>query len=464
MSFQQRLQEIREGFAPPFWVANGTELFERMAYYGQSAVLAIFLHESLHLSVEQTGQLLGYFGFAVWIVPIVAGSLADRFGFRKSLAFAYFVLTIGYFLMGSLSASWMAPLRNTLPLYWLVFAVLMVPALGPGIVKPCVVGTTARASSETVRSVGYSIYYTIVNIGGTLGPLTANLIRDRLGLGSEAVFRFSALLVFFMFLAILIFFKEPAQAGEKQVSSIFAAIKNVGVVLGNYRLVVPVIFAAVVLKIFAAIYSFSPPWWVWLGLLALALAGLNRFMWFLVIFSGFYFVFWQQYIALPLYLRGYVDPKAKVDLLLSIDPFAIITLQIVISYVTRKIPTFRAMTLGVLIASTSWLFLLAGKSVWLVVASLVVLALGEMTLSARFYEYISRLAPSGQQGTYMGFAFFPVAIGYFAAGPFGGSLVQYYGEVAHQPARIWLVVSSMGFATTLLMWIYDRVVKPSSTP
>ena len=41
-----------------FWIANLTELFERLSYYAQSAVLAIFLHESLHLSAQQTGGLI----------------------------------------------------------------------------------------------------------------------------------------------------------------------------------------------------------------------------------------------------------------------------------------------------------------------------------------------------------------------------------------------------------------------
>ena len=136
MSASDRWRELKAGFEPAFWVANFTELFERLAYYAQSAVLAIFLHEELHLSTQQTGTLMGAFGFAVWFLPILGGSLADRFGFRRSLSFAYLILTVGYFLMGSLTAGWMAPLRDRLPIYWLVFAVLMVPALGPSVVKP----------------------------------------------------------------------------------------------------------------------------------------------------------------------------------------------------------------------------------------------------------------------------------------------------------------------------------------
>jgi len=417
LHLSDRLREIRHGFEPAFWVANITELFERMAYYAQAAVLAIFLHESLHLSTEQTGTLMGAFGFVVWFLPILGGSLADRFGFRRSLAIAYLSLAVGYFLMGSLTAGWMAPLRQAVPLYWVVLIVLMVPALGPSIVKPCVAGTTARASSESVRSIGYSIYYTLVNIGGTLGPIVAYLVRRSVGI--ENVFRVSALFVLLMCFATLIFYKEPTRSGEQAVPTIWAALRNMLVVLSNLRFVA-----------------------------------------FLLIFSGFWIIFWQEFISLPLFLRGYVDPNAKIDLLLSVDPATVIAFQIVVSYLTRKIPTFTAMTLGILISSFSWIILLFHASTGFVIAALFVLALGEITQSARYYEYVSRLAPSGQQGTYMGYSFLPIAIGYLVGGKLGGYLVHYFGEVLHRPEQMWWVVSGIGFATALLMWVYNIVLKP----
>jgi proton-dependent oligopeptide transporter, POT family len=421
LSGKNRLREIRAGFEPAFWIANVTELFERLSYYAQSAVLAIFLHESLRLTAQQTGALMGIFGFAVWFLPVLGGSLADRFGFRNSLLFAYLILTLGYFLMGSLASAWMAPLRDRLPLYWLVLAVLMVPALGPSLVKPTVAGTTARASTEAVRSIGYSIYYTLVNVGGMLGPIVAYLVRNSLGI--EYVFRVSALFVFAMFWVTLLFYREPsrepARSNEKPAASVAEALLNMVVVLTNLR-----------------------------------------FVTFLLIFSGFWVVFWQEFIALPLYLRGYVNPNAKVDLLLSVDPATVIALQIVLSYATRKLPSFTAMTLGILIASFSWLILSAHATTPFVIASLFVLALGEITQSPRYYEYVSRLAPPGQQGTYMGYAFLPVAIGYFIAGPLGGYLVHYFGDTLHRPGQMWWVISAIGFLTALAMWIYNLVVKP----
>ena len=96
----------------------------------------------------------------------------------------------------------------------------------------------------------------------------------------------------------------------------------------------------------------------------------------------------------------------------------------------------------------------------MLVLTLFVLALGEMTQSPRYYEYVSRLAPPGREGLFMGYAFLPIAIGYFLAGVLGGSLLHYFGEVMHQPQRMWWVISGIGVATTLLMVLYDKLVRP----
>jgi dipeptide/tripeptide permease len=419
MSFSQRLQEIRDGFERPFWVANFTEIFERVAYYGTTAVLAIYLNEQLHFSSELTGWLVGTFGLAVWFLPILGGTLADRFGFRRALMFAYLIMTIGYFLLGSLAAPWMQPLRQALTDKWLVLAILMIPALGPGVVKPCVAGTTARASAENVRSIGYSIYYTLVNIGGAVGPIMAFLVRKQLGWGIANVFRFASLSVFLMFWVTLFFYREPSRAGEEKVASVWTAIKNMFVVLGNLRFVL-----------------------------------------FLAIFSGFFVIFWQQYISVPLFIRGYIDPSANVDLLLSVDAIVVICFQILVAYVTRKMSAFGAMSLGILITGLAWVIPAIHPSVAMFVAALVFVALGEVTQVSRYYEYVSRLAPSGQQGLYMGYAFLPIAIGYFIAGPLGGFLVHHYGEVVRRPQQMWWVIAAIGIFTTILMLLYEKVFKP----
>jgi len=415
MRFSDRWREIRTGFERSFWVANFTELFERLAYYGLQAVLAIYLHERLGLSEAETGSIQGIFGFVVWFLPILGGAIADRFGFRRTLAAAYGILAAGYFLFASIGGEWLAPARAALPLYWVVLVILIVPALGPGLVKPVVAGTTARASAENVRSLGFSMYYTIVNVGGMLGPLLASFVRT--SLGPEAVFIMSGCFSLAMFVLTVLTFKEPRRLPGTEVTTIGATLRNMVVVLGNLRFVA-----------------------------------------FLLIFSGFFVMFWQVYIALPLYVRGYVDPNAPIDALIAVEGFGVISTTVLVAWLTRKARPLPVMAAGVAITSVAWLLLLFGGSPLFIAATLLGVALGEAMQASRFYEYCSRLAPKGQEGVFMGYAFLPIAIGFLIAGQIGGRLVRYFGDVRHEPSHLWIVVCGIGLATSLALIVYDRIV------
>jgi dipeptide/tripeptide permease len=462
LSFSQRFEEIRTGFERPFWIANITEIFERLAYYGAFASLALYLQEQLNFSTEQTGTLTGIFGGMVWFLAIFGGAAADRLGFRRALSVAYLILGGSYFLIGSIGASWLAPVRNAVPLGLFVGFILMLPALGISLVKPCVVGTTARASKENVRSIGYSIYYTMVNIGGALGPLFASWAHRHLGV--QNVYRVVALGVFAMFFVVLLFFREPHKAGDAPPPSIATVAKNFCVVLGNYRLVLPVLLVALLLRIALWVEpAWSVPWWTWLLFLVAAVAGISRFMWFLVIFTGYWIVFWQQYISLPGFIHGYIDARADVEMILVVDGLTVICLTLLMNYLTRKVPAFAAVILGTVITSLSWVILAFRPTLWGAIFSLFFLAIGEIIQAPRYYEYISRLAPPGQQGTYMGFAFVPIGIGSLIGGPFGGYLLHHYGEVQHQPTMIWWVITGVGLATAAGLWLYDKFVRTTGT-
>ena len=456
---RQRLREIKVGFERPFWVANITEIFERLSYYGAFASLALYLQGTLNFSTEQTGTLTGIFGGMVWFLAIFGGAAADRLGFRRALSIAYLLLSVAYFLIGSIGASWLAPVRNAVPLGLFVGFVLMLPALGISLVKPCVVGTTARASKENVRSIGYSIYYTMVNIGGAAGPFLASWAHEHLGI--EKVYPLAALSVFAMFFVVLLFFREPRTAGDTPQPSISQVARNFCIVLGNYQLVLPVLLGALLLRIAMWAFSFSVPWWVWVVLLAVVLAGISRFMWFLVLFSGYWVVFWQQYITLPGYIQAYISPSARVERILVTDGATVIALTLAMNYLTRKIRPFQAVILGTVITSLAWLIVASRPTVWAAVLSLFVLAIGEIIQSPRYYEYISRLAPLEQQGTYMGFAFLPIGIGSLLGGWFGGKLMHHFGEVIHLPQGFWWTISAVGLSTALLLWIYDKTVARS---
>ncbi len=415
MTFSERFHEIRTGFERPFWIANISELFERLSYYAVFAVLARYLHEGLHFDTQRAGSLAGMFNGWVWVMAVLGGAVADRMGFRRALSLAYLFLTIAYFSLGSIGAAWFAPIRNTVPLFPLVVILLTLPALGVALVKPSVVGTTARASTESVRSLGYSIYYTLVNIGSMLGPLIGGWLQQR-GL-TEAAFRISALSVFGMLFLVLFLFKNPQRTGE-HAPSLAQVTRNFLTVLGN-----------------------------------------PRFMIFLLIFTGYWIVFWQEFIALPLYVTAYIDPNADTARIVATDPIVVICFTVLIGILTKKLHAFHAIVLGTLISSLAWILLIVHPSVWMAVATLVVVATGEIIQQPRYYDYVSRLAPPEQQGTYMGFAFLPLGIGSFVGGPLGGWLMHHFGEELHEPAMVWWSVVAVGVVTTILLWIYDKLVR-----
>jgi len=183
----------------------------------------------------------------------------------------------------------------------------------------------------------------------------------------------------------------------------------------------------------------------------------------LLIFSGYWIVYWQEFITLPIYVHDYVSSSADTERMLATGPLVVIALTVVISVLTQKTAAFRAVILGTLISMVAFAVLAIWPTITAAYVTLVIIALGELTQQPRYYDYISRLAPSGQQGTYMGFAFLPLGIGAFLAGRIGGKLLRYFGEVQHQPQRFWWAITAIGLATTVLLWIYDRIVKPSES-
>jgi len=237
----------------------------------------------------------------------------------------------------------------------------------------------------------------------------------------ETVFRVAALSVFVMFFVVLFFFREPRKPGDVAAPTFAETGKNFLTVITN-----------------------------------------PKFMLFLLIFTGYWIGYWQEFITLPLYVHDYIDPKADTERMLSTGPFIVIALTVAISVLLRGLLSFRAVVLGTLISAVGWIFLAVYPTVWAAYAALAVVALGEIIQAPRYYDYISRLAPEGQQGTYMGFAFLPIGLGSFLAGGIGGKLMHYFGEVLHQPQRVWWAITAIGVLTALLLWIYDRVVMPGS--
>ncbi len=421
MSFSERFAEVKGGFHRVFWVANVMELFERLAYYGQGTILTIFLTNHLGMTVIDAGKLSSIFGGLLYFLPIFAGTLADKFGFRKAFMTAFSLLAVGYFLIGSTGMEAFKGVYAGLPLFWVLVPMTVITAFGGSFIKPSVLGTVAVSSKPQTKSIGFAIYYWIVNIGAMLGPLIANVVRRNAGI--EFVYLVSAGSCVLMLFVNLAFYRNIPDPTVKVVESMGRKMLNMFVVLANVR-----------------------------------------FILFLLIFAFYWVMFWGGlYIILPLYITDYIDKNANFELVLAVGAATIILLQLVVNALTKNLPTKTAIVIGLGVSSLSWLIIAIQPTIPSIIIALVVWSIGEMVQAPRYYEYISNVAPPGQQALFQGYAFLPIAIAWFFGGTFGGWLYTVARE-SGAPVIVWYTLFGIGVAATVLMVLYNTFATVKSVP
>lgn len=359
-------------FSRTFWVANVMELFERAAYYGLNSVLAVYLTNSiaaggLGASEQSVGFLQGIVYAATYVLPILGGALADRYGYRRMLLVAFSLLATGYFAAGYMSA------------YALVFLALLVMATGAGLFKPIISGTIARSTDERTSSVGFGIYYWMINLGAFLAPLVVSVLK---GFSWQYVFTASAAYTGLMLLPAAFLYRDPPRPESTK------RLKDV------------LVEAAEVL-------------------------GDARFMLMIVVYSGFWILYFQNFGSVLWYLRDFVDRapvSVAVTSLLSsvglpwkftfdaehvtvINAGMIILLQVWVSRAVKERPALPVMVTGMALGAVGFACLAASRNPWVLVTGIAVFSLGEMTAHPKYYSFVGLAAPADRKAVYMGYAF-----------------------------------------------------------
>ena len=420
MEIAAKLKEVKEGFHRSFWVANIMELFERLAYYGQQIVFMVYMRNRLGFSESEAGSLSGIFGGLIYLLPILGGTLADKWGFRKAFNVCFTVLAIGYFLIGSVGMPAFSGIYGNLDQYWLIMLFLIFTALGGCFIKPSVLGTVALGSKPETKSLGFAIYYWLVNVGAMIGPTIAYLVRD--SIGYEYVYMISAISCLAMLVVNLTLYKNIKSEVAEPVESLGKKMENLFVVLANYK-----------------------------------------FMIFLLIYSLYWIIFWQEFIVIPYYVTDFIGKNAPYEIIQSWGGAgAIILFQIPVNRLTKNLSTENAILTGFFISSFIWIIIAIHPSIPTIAAGVVAFSIGEMTQAPRYYEYISEIAPAGQQGLYQGYAFLPIAIARFVGDPIGGWLYE-TAKAQNNMNLVWFSLIGIGLLATVLMFLYNRfMIKPKT--
>jgi len=415
MTLSQRFAEIRNGFTSTFWIANTLELFERLAFYGSKAVLAYYLANKVGLH-DEAATITGWFSTLVYSLPIVAGVFVDRYGFRKTLMTCFAIFAIGYFSIGVAGLEWGASITQIIGVRNYVIIVIVLTAAGGSLIKPCIVGTVAKSSTPEAKPLGFSIYYTLVNLGGALGPIVALSIRKNLGI--EYVLIMSAITSACLFIGTLLFYKEIENTDDEK-RTFGKVFQDMVLVFKNFK-----------------------------------------FISFLLVFSIFWLMFWQIFYLLPFYATEVLKYE-NFEILESLDAMAVIVMTVPMGALLKNWKPIYPMVFGFVLATIAWFVVgLTGTATFVIIGA-IMFGLADATQTPRFYDYVSTLAPKHQVGTFMGFAFLPVAVGSLFAGYLADWLRIHF--MNSNPSMTWFVLSGLGVVGTLLIIfhhiVYSRSVK-----
>jgi len=438
-------------FPATFWTANTIELFERAAYYSMASFMVIYLKESLGMTPSFATFLNGTVLWGIiYFMPILSGTLADKFGFKRSLSVSFVLISLGYFVMGNVQRLWPGLIGKgaaeavdfTVPV--VLGAVLI--ALGGSIVKPCIAGTIQKTAG-TRATLAFGVFYMVINIGSITGRSVSYFIRTSLGI--PAIFTYAATSFALIGLLVTLFiYREPEYVSDGikdgqtvQKRTLGQALAGIFIVLGNVK-----------------------------------------FLFLIVALGMFWFLYIQVYNLMPLFIR-YIDPKAPMELYTLANPIMIVCFQLLITrFVKRWLPIKTimmgaiVMTLGMLVMALPSLFfsdpsqktVLLGLSLPIagifMIVSIAAMAVGEMMASPRVFEYIGAIAPKGQEGLYLGYQSLPIALASMIGGPVGGRLFERYINTPLKEGRpvdtvtMWLIIVGIGVLSVIALAIYDRVV------
>ena len=466
-------------FSPTFWVASFLQLMERWAFYGIFTLLGLYLVAStdeggLGFNHIQKATIMANVSAILYLLPPIFGVIADRIGYKLSLVISCAIMAVGYFAMGEVSD------------YAAVYLVFLFAAIGGGFFKPVVNGIVARNTDETTSTIGFGIFYMMVNVGGFLGPAMSSYLRTEYGW--RIIFIQGAVVMTINLLVALFLYKEPtlAQKHRKPIlTEIKESIMHIVEALKDLRLTV-----------------------------------------LLLLMVGFWTMFNQLFYTLPNFIDDWVDSSAlstwinenlpflgtiltekgqvKAEWFINIDSFMIIFFQVAVSYFVTKMTHVSAMIRGTIIATLGVTLTFMFNNVWFIIIGTLIFSIGEMASSPTLSAFVAQITPKGKEALYQGTVFLPVAAGNYLTGFFSGYLYEHWsdkysllkielakraiempenltktkffelaseklgltqGQITqllwdtYNPNKIWYLICAVGVFAALSLYIYNKVMK-----
>lgn len=463
-----------------FWASNVIELFERWAWYGFYMAFALYLVNSkdtgaIGLSQAQKGIIMGTGSMLLYFLPVITGAIADKVGYKRILYLSFTVYITGFYMIGSFDT------------FGLMFFAFIWTCIGGALFKPIISAMVSRNTTPETSSIGFGIFYMMINIGGFIGPFIAGVLMQK---SWDFVFYMSMITMAINYLITGFFFHEPVvkEAGSSLGKSISHAFVNIGITLQNWKYVLFLIIMILFWTAFNQLY-YSFPVFVeqWVNTAPL--------------YDGIHAVW-------PWLAESIGTPQGTITAVTlgSMDAFFIIVFQLMVSAFVMRFRPLAAMMGGILVLAGGLALMFSNQNSWLILLGILIFALGEMASSPKFTEYVGRIAPEDKKALYMGTSFLPIAAGHQLAGWLSGGVYERIADnvyllqkevarrgialpeiseevskndyiamaadkmgmsiqellnflwVNYNPSNIWIIYSGIAVLAVILLWLYNRFV------
>jgi POT family proton-dependent oligopeptide transporter len=418
----------RTAFPPVFWVANLIEVMERFAYYGIYFGFGIYMTH-LGFSRDQLGIIQSVFLLLSYTIPVISGSFADRYGFKKVLIVSYLAYLPSILL-----------LLTTRSFSGIAITMLLI-GMAAGIFKPLIAGTVRVTSDSTNKTLGFGIFYAMVNIGGSFGPIVAGALR---AISWNYAFAAAAVSIVVMLLVTIFFYKEPPR--QETGETLGDRLRGIGTALSDVKFSTFLVLLG---------FFFWLPFWAFFNLCALYVdSNIDTAR----LYENLRMVLGTGLTQAVFAHQDQAGTWRVLGETISHTGWMIIALQLFVSRVAERYRAMPSFMFGLALSGVG-LFVLGAARLGapaLVFVGIMLFALGEMICSPRIQEYITWIAPKEKAGLYMGSNFLGTAIGGLTSGVIYTSLYGYFDR-AGAPERVWYVMGAHMIAAVVVFWIFVRV-------
>jgi len=445
---------VLKGAQRELWLTFVIKLFIISAYSITNKTLILWLSSDLGFNDQSAGALIGWvWAPAMTIFTLLAGSLTDALGLRRTFFFGVFICLIARAVMVFSSIPWLALAGGLFPL-----------VIGEALGTPVLIAATRRYSTTRQRSISFSIIYMVMNVGYLIAARIFDYVRQSLGehghldvFGSQITTYRALFLVSlgfeFLLLPTIYFLRRGAEATDEGVRITGEPVRHAGAALWD-RIWLTVRDSALdTVRLFKKLLSQS---------------GFYRLLAFLLLIGFLKLIFLQTDYVFPKFGIRELGEGAPIGRLLAINYLLIIVFVPVVGALTQQFSAYRMVIVGGAICAAS-VFVMALPTAWfhgpangaigqwlghsylglkggihpyyiMTAIYTAIFSLGEAFYSPRVYEYSAAIAPKGQEASYGALSYIPFLFGKLLVGTGGWLLAAFCPE--HGPrhsATMWLI-------------------------